>query len=335
MLAASPLKLIRYDFSYSGAACMDTNPPDLVFQQSSREHLSSLCDRLFRFFLHSLVEYRLAQNDDELNSMLAELDRSTKGDLGESLNRFIVARFLTPTDRPLMLRPRQYVRQIRSIDREVAAAWDEICSISSLILVYRNNHQHQPNIGPSPTRDLLLVSAIVRLHELSAQLLPSDSKTSSDNSSFYREVLLKISGELQAQRHDGAGHKGARNNLSSSQREIDISEDAASETVGTLSRLNSAGCLRLFSAVFGIDENGAPRLRDSSNEFRSKMKVNVAESLSLLSEEERDAILSFFFDDGDFEEEIDRDLIQKALRKLRHPSRSERLRVLLTFACGE
>ncbi|QKK03596.1 MAG: hypothetical protein HND55_13550 [Pseudomonadota bacterium] len=164
---------------------MESNSADVIFQQSSREHLSELCDHLFRLLLHTLIEHRLAESPEDLHFMLSELDKVPAGDLGESLNRLIVARFVSADGRPLLLRPRQYVRPLRSIDREAAAAWDEIFSICSLILVYRNNHQHQPDSEPSRTHNLVLVGAIARLQELGKRLLPPEGKRAISDDGFY------------------------------------------------------------------------------------------------------------------------------------------------------
>lgn len=308
---------------------MDFNSADVVFRQSSREHLSELCDHLFRLFLHTLIEHRLAENAEELHFMLSELDKIPAVDLGESLNRLIVARFVSADGQPLMLRPRKYVRPLRSIDREAAAAWDEIFSICSLILVYRNNHQHQPDSKPSRTHNLVLVGAIVRLQELGRRLLPPGGKSEISDDEFYLELLSDLTREHEGERGSvvESGKKGNQSALS--QEEWERPDALTSGLMSVLARIDIVGCSRLFSGIFGDDGSERPQFRGSSKEFNSTVKLSVARVLAELPEDERNAIMDFFFEDPDPEDNIDLELVQQALRMLRHPTRSESLRQFL------
>ncbi|RFF27196.1 hypothetical protein DZK25_09470 [Wenzhouxiangella sp. 15181] len=59
------------------------------------------------------------------------------------------------------------------------------------------------------------------------------------------------------------------------------------------------------------------------------MKSTVAEVLSSLEAEFRTPLIQYFFDVNDLDDAFDEEAMMKALRKLRHPSRSEKLRPLL------
>ncbi|WP_155984448.1 MULTISPECIES: hypothetical protein [unclassified Thioalkalivibrio] len=308
---------------------MKNNYTDLVFGQASREYLASLFDRLFCSFLRSLIQHNIGENVDELVFMLSELDRTPEGDLGVSLNRFIIARFLAPEDKPLQLRPRQYLRELRAVDSKSAANWGEMCSLSSMILEYRNSHQHQPNNNPTRTRDLLLVGAIARVHELAERLLDSDGDAPHDVPLQYSELLKTISAEGQIRPKDEYEGGGVSDKLDVPHKGAGESEDSSSDVLSILAQLHTSGCARLLDAVFGRSNTEPRYLWDSSSEFKAKIKTDVAEVLSSVELESRRALIRFFFDEDDYDGIIEDDMILQALRKLRHPSRSEKLRPLV------
>lgn len=311
---------------------MKNTSADLIFGQASREHLSLLFDRLFRLFLNSLIEHKIGDDIDDFEFILSELDRSPDGDLGMSLNRFTIARFLAPGDRPLQLRPRQHLRQLRAVDPQSAAAWGEMCSLCSLILEYRNSHQHNPNNNPTRTRDLLLVGAIVRVHELGDQLLSPDDNALLGDPSFYSEMLAQLSAEGQIRAIDASDDGGASDELNIPKEGTGEPEDSTSDILSILSRLHVPGCVRLLDGVFGRPETEDFRYtKDSSSEFKAKMKSTVAEALSTLETEPRTSLIRFFFDVSESDDTIDEESVLKALRILRHPNRSEKLRPLLFF----
>lgn len=312
---------------------MKTNIPDRIFGQASREHLSSLCDQLFRSFLNSLIEYKLDDNIDDLIFMLSEVERSPRGDLGVSLNRFTVARFFAPRDKPLLLRPRQYIKKLRPFEPKAAAAWGEICSLCSLLLEYRNSHQHQPDASSTPTRELLLVGAVTRLHELASDLLVSESDVVDADLMPYRtlfdEALASYEEEDQGARRSISDASEAKSKVSGeAERESNAQE---SSVPSILARIHEEGIKRLLMALFGEYSDPVFSFQDAVNGENSDVLIPVATSLAQIGEPERQALLEYFFEDGELDEAFDEEEMLRGLRQLRHPERSERLRTLMVF----
>ncbi|QKK03594.1 MAG: hypothetical protein HND55_13540 [Pseudomonadota bacterium] len=142
-------------------------------------------------------------------------------------------------------------------------------------------------------------------------------------------MLSELTSKDQDKGKKVVGSAKKENQLASSHEELQRPEALTSEVMSVLTRIDIAGCSRLFSGIFGDKGLDRPQFRDSSKEYNSKVQIAVASVLAKLSEDKREAIMGFFFEDPDPEESVDVEVVQKALRMIRHPTRSESLRKFL------
>ena len=173
-----------------------------------------------------------------------------------------------------------------------------------------------------------MVGAIFQAHELGKQLSSFAKDGLNEHPAFYDSMLKELSAGAQIQLIDGNENTEAADNSDSLHKGNRESVNTPSDTLDTLARLHASGCIRLLDATFAHWGTDPIYVTDQSSEFKAKMKVVVAEVLSRLDTESRDHVIRYFCDDAGYDETIDDERLLTALRKLRHPTRSEGLRAL-------